>query len=395
MKLLIISNMAHYVRNGRVVGWGPTVQEISHLSQLFEEVRHIACMYQEEAPQSALPYSSTTIRLIGVPPAGGDRLQNKFEILRWTPLYVRTILRELRSADVVHVRCPANISLLAILLLAIIKNPRIRWIKYAGNWNPDDREAWSYRFQRWWLRKRFHRALVTINGRWPNQPNHTRSFLNPCLTEDEIRDAETLAVGKELTAPIRLLFVGRIEQAKGVGRALRVVSRLQQENVPIKLELVGDGSDRLHFEKMAAALGCEHLVTFHGWVARPALAPIYSRSHILLFPTSSSEGWPKVLSEAMAYGVVPVAGSVSCISQFLEAFDTGRHFDPDDIQNFTEAIAWYALHVEEWKRQSNNGMKVASAFSYSNYLRAVKSLLSDQHQKQMPTPISGSRFARD
>jgi glycosyltransferase involved in cell wall biosynthesis len=144
-----------------------------------------------------------------------------------------------------------------------------------------------------------------------------------------------------------------------------------------------------------ASLGCEDLVTFHGWLPRPALAPIYGRSHMLLFPTSSSEGWPKVLSEAMAYGVVPIAGNVSCIPQFLEKFDTGRYFDPDDIESFAEAIAWYASHVNEWKRQSNNGMKAASAFSYSNYVRAVTSLLSSQYVKPVPTPISSNSFAGD
>src|SRR5687767_2012317 len=119
MRLLIISNMAHYLRHGQVVGWGPTVQEIDHLAELFDEVVHIACLHSSEAPASALPYSSARVTLVPVPPAGGKGLGAKLNILRHSPLYARMILRQLSRADVVHVRCPANISLLAIFLLGL------------------------------------------------------------------------------------------------------------------------------------------------------------------------------------------------------------------------------------------------------------------------------------
>src|SRR3712207_3692431 len=106
------------------------------------------------------------------------------------PHYTRTIWRELPQADVVHVRCPANISLIAIVLLAVVRYPRRRWVKYAGNWQSYPVEAWSYRFQRWWLSSGLHRGVVTVNGHWPGQPAHVYSFLNPCFTEAELAAAQ-------------------------------------------------------------------------------------------------------------------------------------------------------------------------------------------------------------
>ena len=61
MRLLVISNMSHYLRDDEVVGWGPTVQEIDHLATLFDEVRHIACLHPEPAPASALPYAAPNV----------------------------------------------------------------------------------------------------------------------------------------------------------------------------------------------------------------------------------------------------------------------------------------------------------------------------------------------
>lgn len=374
MKLLIISHMPHYQRGGQIVGWGPTAQEIDHLAQLFDEIRHIACLHDEPAPPSSLAYEASNISLILVPPAGGERWRDKLAIIRLSPLYLRTIWRELAWADMVHVRCPANISLLALVLLKMVKRPRLRWFKYAGNWRPRSREAWSYTVQRWWLEKNLSQSAVTVNGQWPNQPPHIHSFLNPCLTGTELETGRAAAAEKQLTSPLRLLYVGRLEESKGVGRAIYILQLLRKCGVAATLNLVGDGPERPAFESLVRTLGLGAHVTFHGWRARTELGPLFSRAHIMLFPASSSEGWPKVLSEGMAYGVVPLAGDVSSIQQYLQRFRTGRTYAPDDVSKFVEALLWYAQHPERWKEESANGVRSARSFSYANYQRAVRRL---------------------
>jgi len=376
MKLLIVSNMAHYRGEGQILGWGPAVMEIDHLAQLFDEIRHIACLHPEPAPASMLPYEAKNVTLTLVPPAGGERLRSKLEILRHSPLYLRTVWKELRSADVVHVRGPANISLLTILLLTIVRHPRLRWVKYAGNWRPQSPESWSYTFQRWWLDKGWQRGVVTVNGQWPHQPEHVNSFLNPCLTATELEAGRAAAREKHLTSPMRLLYVGRLEETKGVGRAIEILRLLRQDGVSATLEMVGDGPERPIFEGMVTTHGLDAHVTFHGWLARTQLGPLFSSAHIMVFPSSCSEGWPKVLSEGMAYGVVPLAGDVSSIPQFLQRFRTGRTFAPTDVAAFVEALIWYAQHPESWQKESANGVEAAELFSYANYLEAVCRILN-------------------
>lgn len=373
-RLLIISNMAHFIRNGEIVGHGPTAREISHLASLFASVRHVGCLHSGNAPDLMLPYTSPRVTLVPVPPAGGESAARKLGILKHLAKYVTTIHRELRDADVVHVRCPANIALLAIIQLALRREPRLRWIKYAGNWRPDGREAWSYTFQRWWLRKNFARSRVTVNGRWPDQPGHIHSFYNPCLTDDERAEARTLGAGKTLSEPIRLIFVGQLNAPKGVGRALQVMAELKRRGIPATLDLVGDGPDRRHFEHLAQELGVGAVVRFLGWQPRTALGPLYGTTHLILFP-STSEGWPKVLSEAMAYGVVPLAGAVSSIPQYLSDFSSGRALPPDDTHGFAAAIEWYNQNPEAWRAESANGVAAAPYFTYSAYLERVRELL--------------------
>ncbi|MCP5303468.1 MAG: glycosyltransferase [Pseudomonadales bacterium] len=375
MKLLIISHTEHFKKGDSVAGWGPTIREINHLATLFDEVVHVATLNQGPAPESALPYSADNIRLAPVAPSGGSGLLNKLNILLQYPVYLLTILRELRGVDVVHIRCPANISLLAVLLITFLPWPRRRWTKYAGNWSPDGREAFSYTLQRWWLNKGLQRGVVTVNGRWPGQPAHVHSFYNPCLTEEELQEGARYAASKVPAVPLRLLYVGRLETPKGVRRILEITAQLHEMHVPVFVDLVGDGPEKPAFEEYVVQQGIQESVKFHGWVPRDQLGPIYAQAHLMIFPSSSSEGWPKVLSEAMAYGVVPVTSTVSSVPQYLQDFKVGQTFAADDLQGFVKAVVWYSKHTSEWKQESDNAVQAANLFSYQNYLNSVKQLL--------------------
>ena len=167
MKLLIISHTPHYLdHGGRLVGWGPTVREIDYLTRVFDEVVHVAPLHEEPPPDSSLPYQSANLCFRPVHPAGGEGFGDKLSIIKCSGEYVKIIKQELNKTDAVHVRCPANLSLLAMLMLTGYRQPPYRWFKYAGNWQPIGQEPWSYTFQRWWLQQGWHRFWFRFLTRW-------------------------------------------------------------------------------------------------------------------------------------------------------------------------------------------------------------------------------------
>lgn len=384
MRLLIVSHTPHYQSDGRIVGWGPTVRELNYLAELFEEVVHVATLYPGAAPASALPYSAPSVRTRLVAPAGGSSLPDKARILTAYPSYARVIRDELKRADAVHVRCPANISLLALALLRREKRPAYRWVKYAGNWQPDGGEAWSYGVQRRWLNENRHRGVVTVNGQWEGQPAHVRSFYNPCLTDEEAAEGRVIADAKQLSSPVELLFVGELNEGKGVGRALRVAHVLQQGGVSLRLRLLGDGPDRPRYEAWVREKGLGG-VSFMGWVPRTEIARYYAAAHFILLP-SRSEGWPKVLSEAMAYGAVPVAAAVSSIPQILRAAGAGVAIPVEDTDGMAAAISHWVANPEAWCMTSRAGVQAARWFTYSAYQEAVAGLFADSWGIRLPLP---------
>lgn len=388
MRLLIVSHTEHYRKDGRYAGWGATVRELDYLAELFDEVVHIAVLYPEVPPASALPYSARNIRLRPVAPAGGITLTDKLRILAAYPEYAQVIREEMAQADAVHVRCPANISLLALLQLRCAERPPYRWVKYAGNWQPDGGDSWSYALQRRWLRANHHRGVVTINGHWPVQPAHIHTFDNPSLTDEELSQGREAAEGKRLTFPVELLFVGALNDAKGVSRVLQIGLELQRRDVPFRLCLVGDGPDRARYEAWVKDHQLQNVV-FLGWRPPVEVAEFGAAAHFILLPTSS-EGWPKVLSEAMSRGVVPITSSVSSIPQVLAEIGAGVALAPDDIQGAADAIVRYLDDPNGWLAASRAGAAAAYRFTYRAYQSAVAKLFAEAWNVNLPVSKAGN-----
>ncbi|MDZ4778967.1 MAG: glycosyltransferase [Planctomycetia bacterium] len=378
MRLLIVSHTEHFRTADGIVGFAPTLREIDHLAALFDEVVHIATLRDAAAPRVAAPYRAENIHLRLLPAAGGRTLFAKLGYLFLLPRYVWTLVVELRRADAVHVRCPAFVSLLALLCLCMSKRPQRRWLKYAGNWAPGAGEPISYRLQRWLLRNGWAGGGVTVNGEWPELPSHVRTFLNPCLTVEELTEGRAAAQHKSLTGTIHVLFVGRLEEEKGALRCIEIAEALRARGQAVQLDLVGDGPSRGACEALIAACGRTREYRLHGLLPRAALNSLYSAAHLMLLP-SFSEGWPKVLSEGMAHGVVPIAAAVGSIPGELRRLNCGTAVEGRRVDAYVDALNAYFRDPERWRRESLAAQRSAEQFGYLAHVNKVAEVLQMSH----------------
>lgn len=183
---------------------------------------------------------------------------------------------------------------------------------------------------------------------------------------------------KRLILPIQVLFVGRLEEAKGVDRALDIVQIFEKNRVPYTLHLVGDGEKRKWYEEKCEPAMIEKKVIFWGWLSPKELSSLYAKAHFVLLPSSSSEGWPKVLSEGMAFGAIPIASSVSCIPQYLQSFQVGAAIAVDDIQTYQQTLLEYIHLPDKWEQESARAREHARKFTYEYYLKKVRELFVEQ-----------------
>ena len=99
---------------------------------------------------------------------------------------------------------------------------------------------------------------------------------------------------------VRLLYVGRLVRTKGVREAISAMNLLC--DIPVVLDVVGDGFDRAACETLASNLGVADRVYFHGWVAKDKVENFYRAADIFVFPSYREPGG-NVAFEAMGSGL--------------------------------------------------------------------------------------------
>jgi glycosyltransferase involved in cell wall biosynthesis len=118
------------------------------------------------------------------------------------------------------------------------------------------------------------------------------------------------------TGELRVLYVGRGTAEKRVHLVARIARVCDARRRPIKFCLAGDVAGALSPRERRL---CELL----GEVRAPdALEALYAKSDVLLL-TSSREGLPLVLMEAMGAGVVPICTAVGGIPEHVQDGSTG------------------------------------------------------------------------
>ena len=363
-KLVIISHTEHYKNaSGQLLGWGATINEINHIAQYWEEVVHIACLYKETPPLSALPYTASNITLAALPPFGGKTIKEKWLILTKLPAIVKTINENLKEATAVQLRLPTSIGVFLLPLFRFVFPRKYTfWVKYAGNWAQEN-PPWSYRLQRWWLQRNYANCNVTINGFWENQPSHCLSFENPCLQPEQLQEGRIALEVKKYDEPFVLAFVGRLDEAKGVSECIKAIKTIPIEKIA-KVHFIGDGQDKALYEKQAAFLGDK--VRFHGFQNSQKVHEILKASHFLLLP-SKSEGFPKVIAEAACYGVVPVVAAVGSIPHYINSTN-GYLWEVNGGHAFAAILQLaVATPEEELKKKAKELVILAEKFTFNAY----------------------------
>lgn len=106
---------------------------------------------------------------------------------------------------------------------------------------------------------------------------------------------------------LELLFVGRLEGLKRIEDGIFALKKLLQQNVYARFHIVGNGVMNRKIIELINNHGLKNNIILHGYISDTTkLESLYRQSDVFIFP-SVSEGTPKVLAEAMSYGVIPIA----------------------------------------------------------------------------------------
>jgi len=161
---------------------------------------------------------------------------------------------------------------------------------------------------------------------------------NPVVTEAlRARSLEDVRNGwlTRQSVPI-VLGVGRLTQAKDFATLIRAFALLRATR-DVRLLILGEGELRQDLEALVRHTGMEHDVLLPGFVDNPYP---YMRQAALFVLSSSFEGLPNALIEAMACGTPVIATDCpSGPAEILEGGRWGRLVPVGNVNALADAIA--------------------------------------------------------
>lgn len=135
--------------------------------------------------------------------------------------------------------------------------------------------------------------------------------------------------------PVRLLFVGRLIRTKGARDAINALSLVP--DLPVVLDIIGDGFDRAECERLVDRLGLGDRVTFHGALPRAAVEDFYTAADIFVFPSFREPGG-NVVFEAMAGGLPLIVANRGGPGNVVDD-SCGIRLDPQTPEQYARDIA--------------------------------------------------------
>lgn len=363
MKIAIISHTEHYKRNdGTIVGWGPTIKEINKLLNIVDSIVHIAPLHQEEAPESALSYNSDKIKFIALKKSGGKGFQ-KLSLLTTAPYNLLKISNGIKDVDFVQFRAPTGMGIYVLPFLKYF-NRKQYWVKYAGNWI-DPLMPLGNKVQKFWLQKCVSlQTKITVNGHWENERENVIPFENPCISISDRAFGKESIKNKTFEDKIIFCFVGALNKHKGVDQILNSLSKLNEKRIA-EIHFVGDGKEKEKYISLAEKI--KYKTIFHGFLPKDKIKEIYVKSHFIILP-SKSEGFPKVIAEAINFGCIPIVSDVSCIGQYIKNECNGFLLSsPTSIILKSVIIKSLNLNPTEYYQWISNNYKLAEKFTYEYY----------------------------
>jgi glycosyltransferase involved in cell wall biosynthesis len=174
-----------------------------------------------------------------------------------------------------------------------------------------------------------------------------------------------------------LLAVADLYTQKNLHTLVEAFALLRAARPNLTLHIAGRRVDKVYaesLERRIAALGLSQAVRFAGTVAPDALAGLYRRCAVFVFP-STVETFGNPLVEAMASGAPIACARAAAMPEILG--DAGEYFDPADAADMARGIAALLDDAAASQNVSERGTVRARQFSWQRAAQATANVIRE------------------
>lgn len=209
----------------------------------------------------------------------------------------------------------------------------------------------------------FTRQTLVENGT-PHERIHVIPYGVDCT-----RFSPAPAPSKKNYGPLRLLFVGRINQRKGIKYLLEALRLLK--NSDVHLTVCGRVVDGLELFKPYAAQ-----VEVRPSVSADELLAAYRAADLFVFP-SVGEGFGQVLLESLACGLPILSTSRTAAPDLIQEGVEGFVVEARKPERLAEKIDWAATHRAELSAMGEAARRQAEKFTWQRFRREVSCVVGE------------------
>ena len=341
--------------------------QVEAISELFDETRVLVpCTPSSSVPNGLSPLKGNKLQIVPLDVPSGENLRRKLNMLPWAIKNSSIIWREIRKADAIHAPIPGDVGTIGMLFAMLLRKPL--FVRHCGNWMVQKTVAEHF----WkWSMERFAggRNVMFATGGDSVSPSETNPnikwIFSTSLRQHDLNDS----VVRELPGDgaVRLISACRLEEKKGVDVVIESMPLILEKFPKAVLDVVGDGFLLAKLKEQVRSLKLEDKVTFHGKVTPSKVVDLMKGSHVFCFPTSASEGFPKVVLEAMASGLPIITTKVSVLPRLVGSGGCGKLLNAPTSGNLADAVKTLCSDQSAYRRMSLNAITTASQYSLENW----------------------------
>jgi glycosyltransferase involved in cell wall biosynthesis len=164
-----------------------------------------------------------------------------------------------------------------------------------------------------------------------------------------------------------ILFVGRLNEQKGIEYLIKSVPYIKSNHPNIKLLIIGEGSYKAHLENVARSLNVRENVDFLWAIPHSKITDYYRMSDVFVLPSITSkigtEGLGLVLLEAMAAKVPVIGTNTGGIRYTIKNMQNGILVEERNSKQIADGIILLLSNSKLRAKITKNAFK----FSNKNY----------------------------
>jgi len=162
---------------------------------------------------------------------------------------------------------------------------------------------------------------------------------------------------------LRLLYIGQIEEPKGVNWLVRHIKDLKGD---WKLTVVGDGSA---MEDMKNIAGDDNRIKILGKKNRDEINEIFSKTDVTIIPSLIYENSPAVVYESLGAGVPVLGALIGGIGELISENKNGWTFTPADHNDLLAKLG--NLDIQEVRGMSEDCQASVQSRVLNRYIESL------------------------